>query len=62
MGKNLNTTLNNRRSMKHIGRSGLGFLAGLFALWGIIALINKNWIGIIAVIIAIVLFYYAWKG
>ncbi len=48
--------------MKHIVRSGLGFIGGLFALWGGIAILNSNYFGFIAVFIGIVVFYYGWKG
>ncbi len=48
--------------MKNVARAGLGFIAGLFMLWGTTALSNKNYLGVFAVVIALFLFYYAWKG
>ena len=61
--KNLNSSLDTERSMKFVARAGLGFISGLFALWGANSLLNQNWIlGIIALIVSGFLFYYAWKG
>jgi uncharacterized membrane protein len=50
-------------NMKHIVRAGLGFIGGLFTLWGAFAIQSNNFlVGIISIIIGIVIFFYGYKG
>jgi hypothetical protein len=50
-------------SMRNIVRAGLGFIGGLCALFGIYSLQSRNYIvGVVAVVIGFLIFWYAYKG
>jgi hypothetical protein len=52
--------------MKHILRAGLGFVVGMSFLFGLISIASGEFyqliVGVIAILVGLVAFYYGYKG
>ncbi len=55
-----------RKPMKHALRAGLGFVGGMSFLLGLLSLVSGQFylmiVGVIAVVIGLLAFYYGYKG
>lgn len=64
--KNLNKDKHQKQPMKHILRSGYGFIGGAIAIYGLILTINNIgsnlFVGILLIVAGLGLFFYGYKG